>query len=314
MPCSAPVSRAEAILKKSRLRMKFFTAWVDHENFALGHADVQVGAKTQALGNDRDEAIGELRATLLWISAGNAETTRCSASAQVEECTVASTRWPVSAAFSVSRMVSGSRISPTISTSGSSRNASSSACSKARRVAADFALANVGAARAKGVFDRAFDRDDVPRFGEVDLLDQRGERRRFAGAGRPADQDQAVWWRDEFLEVGMQVELLDGGLKRGEQPDGEADAARGLQDVDAAAHAVNGLGKIERAPLQKVRPLFVADDGCARISRSKLGRDRFASGAQGAANAQRGRQTGFQMQITGAILLGQANQRFQIHL
>ena len=44
--------------------------------------------------------------------------------------------------------------------------------------------------------DRILERDDVPRVRPVDVVDQRGERRRLAGAGRPADQHQAV------LEVG----------------------------------------------------------------------------------------------------------------
>ena len=56
--------------------------------------------------------------------------TRLSASAQVAECMVASTRWPVSAAFKVSRMTSGVRISLMTSTSGFSRNASMMPCSK----------------------------------------------------------------------------------------------------------------------------------------------------------------------------------------
>jgi len=55
---------------------------------------------------------------------------RLRASMQVAECNVASTRCPVSAAFNVSRITSGVRISPITSTSGFSRSASTIACSK----------------------------------------------------------------------------------------------------------------------------------------------------------------------------------------
>ena len=54
---------------------------------------------------------------------------RLSASAQLAECIVASTRCPVSAAFNVSRMTSGVRISLITRTSGFSRSASITACS-----------------------------------------------------------------------------------------------------------------------------------------------------------------------------------------
>ena len=79
----------------------------------------------------------------------------------------------------------------------------------------------------------------MPRFGQIDLLNQRRQRRGLPATGRAADQDQSVVVRDEFLQVGMKIELLDGRLEGGEQPDGEAHAAGGLQDVDPAPHALD---------------------------------------------------------------------------
>ena len=38
--------------------------------------------------------------------------------------------------------------------------------------------------------DRIFDRDDVARVAQVDLVDHRRQRRRLAGAGRAADEDR----------------------------------------------------------------------------------------------------------------------------
>ena len=61
MPCSAPVSKTVWILKKSRLRMKFFTGWLGKENFTFGHDDVLALMELESLRDDADEAIGELR-------------------------------------------------------------------------------------------------------------------------------------------------------------------------------------------------------------------------------------------------------------
>ena len=117
----------------------------------------------------------------------------------------------------------------------------------------------------------------------------------------------------ELLEVGVQVELLDRGLEGGQQSNGETDTPGGLEEVDAAAHAVNGLGKVKRAPFQEARPLFFADKRAGALN-EQLRRQRLATCAQGAANAQRQRQSCFQVQVAGPIALGQADQSFQIHV
>ena len=41
------------------------------------------------------------------------------------------------------------------------------------------------------ILDGIFNGDDVPCGAAIDLLDERGQRRRFAGAGRSADEHQA---------------------------------------------------------------------------------------------------------------------------
>ena len=70
---------------------------------------------------------------------------------------------------------------------------------KAGCVATDLALAKVCAARPEGVLDGALDRQNMARIAQIDLLDQRGERRGFAAPGRTADQDQPVLARDQLL-------------------------------------------------------------------------------------------------------------------
>ncbi|MNY55565.1 hypothetical protein D3C86_1915530 [compost metagenome] len=65
--------------------------------------------------------------TMSFSSGGNTSTTRSMVLAAELVCSVAKTRWPVSAAVNASRMVSRSRNSPTRITSGSSRSAERSA-------------------------------------------------------------------------------------------------------------------------------------------------------------------------------------------
>ena len=64
------------------------------------------------------------------FSPGNTSMMRSSAWPASLVCSVANTRWPVSAIVNAVWIVSGSRISPTSMTSGSSRNAERSARSK----------------------------------------------------------------------------------------------------------------------------------------------------------------------------------------
>ena len=98
----------------------------------------------------------------------------------------------------------------------------------------------------------------------------------------------------------MQVKLLNGGGEGREQPDGEPDAARGLEDIEPAACAVQGLRAIKGLLFEEARPLLFADDVACHLQQ-EIGRKRLPSGAQTAANTHGGRQPCFQMQVAGAI-------------
>ena len=76
-------------------------------------------------------------------------------------CSVANTRWPVSAAVSAVEIVSRSRISPTRITSGSWRSAARSASANVGRVAADLALVDDAVPVPVQELDRILDREDV---------------------------------------------------------------------------------------------------------------------------------------------------------
>ena len=85
----------------------------------------------------------------------------------------------------------------------------------------------------------------MARFSEINFLEQGRHSRRLAATRRSAQENQPVWAVDQLLQVGMQIELLNRGLEGREQPDGQTDSARGVQDVNAATHALNRLGKIK---------------------------------------------------------------------
>ena len=99
-------------------------------------------------------------------------------------CSVAKTRWPVSAAVSAVEIVSRSRISPTRITSGSWRSAAFRASGEGLRVGADLALVDDALLVAVEELDRVLDRHDVLLARLVDLVDHRRQRGRLARAGR----------------------------------------------------------------------------------------------------------------------------------
>ena len=184
---------------------------------------------------------------------------------------------------------------------------------KRRRVPSHFALPDVGPARSEEIFNRTLNRHDVPRFGQIDLLNQRGERRGLAAAGRTTDQHQAVVRRDQFLQVGMEIKLLEGRLESGQKPNGETRAARGLQNIYPAPHALNGSRKVRRAAVQKILPSRFAENFTGPLGQ-RFGRNNFAQGSERAAHTQRGRQPCLQMQVAGTLLVCFRDERFQVHL
>ena len=96
------------------------------------------------------------------------------------------------------------------------------------------------------------------------------------------------------------------------QSHGETDTTRRLKNINPATRALNGSRKIKRAPFQKVLPLIWPDNPSGHFDQV-LGGNRLARRPQGTANAQRRGQACFQMQITGALFLGRADESFQIH-
>ena len=94
--------------------------------------------------------------------------------------------------------------------------------------------------------DRVLDRDDVELLLAVDLVDHRGLRRRLAGAGRAADEDQAARLVAEELDDRRQPELLEAQDLVGDLPVDAGDGAA-LHEVVGAetGHALDAEGEIE---------------------------------------------------------------------
>ena len=159
---------------------------------------------------------------------------------------VAKTRWPVSAAVSAVPIVSLSRISPTRITSGSWRSAAFRPAAKLGASCADLALVDDAALVAVQELDRVLDGEDVLVAGLVDLVDQRGERGRLAGARRAGHEDDPARLLGELAHDRRQAELLDRHRLGRDQAEGGAEGAALEEGVDAeAADAGDRVGEVE---------------------------------------------------------------------
>ena len=150
-------------------------------------------------------------------------------------CSVAKTRCPVSAAVSAVEIVSRSRISPTRITSGSWRSA-------ARRPSANVVASwpisrwltmhvpwwcrnSIGSSIVRMCSCRVL----------VDVVEQRRERRRLAGAGRPGDEHEAARLVGELVEPRREAELLERLDLVRDEPERGADGRALEVGVDAEA-------------------------------------------------------------------------------
>ncbi len=113
-------------------------------------------------------------------------------------------------------------------------------------VGADFALVDDAALVRVEELDRVFDGDDVLVALAVDLVEHGGERRRFAGAGRAGDEDEAARAVAERRDDGRQAQRFEGlDLVRDGAEDG-ADRAALVEEVGAEAReAAHAEGEVE---------------------------------------------------------------------
>ena len=124
-------------------------------------------------------------------------------------CSVAKTRWPVSAAVIAVEIVSRSRISPTRIDVGVLAQHVLQRAREPVRVGADLALVHDAALVLVQELDRVLDRHDVALALGVDDVDHAGERRRLARPGRAGDDHEPALEAREVGHDRRQAELVD---------------------------------------------------------------------------------------------------------
>ena len=159
---------------------------------------------------------------------------------------VAKTRWPVSAAVSavrdrlhVAHLADEDHV-------GVLAQRGLQAGGEGGGVLADLALVDEAALVLVQELDRVLDGEDVIVAGLVDLVDQRGERGRLAGAGRAGHEHDPARLLGELADDRRQAELLDRHRLGRDQAEGGAERAALEEGVDAeAADAGDAVGEVE---------------------------------------------------------------------
>ena len=141
-------------------------------------------------------------------------------------CSVANTRCPVSAAvergrdrLEVAHLADEDHVG-VLAQRGAKR------LGERRRVRADLALVDDAGPVVVQELDRVLDREDVLVPGVVDVVEQRGERRRLARAGRPGDEHEPARLVGELVEPRRDAELLERLDLVRDEPEGGADGCR----------------------------------------------------------------------------------------
>ena len=176
---------------------------------------------------------------------------------------VPKTRRPVSAAWSAIRIVSRSRSSPTRIASGSSRSAAFSAAVNVGVSGPSSRCVMIDMLRDVDELDRVLDRDDVVRLRPVDPVDESGERRRLARAGRPGDRGRGRG------ASGRRRPPAPGA--RGPPPSGRA---AGSSSGRRPARAPAGRGSRGSGPCRPSRRRSRRRPSCVHSSQTPRGRDR----------------------------------------
>ena len=102
----------------------------------------------------------------------------------------------------------------------------------------------------------------------VDVIDQRRQRRRFAGSGRPGDEHQSAAQLAELFHHRRNPELLQrGDLRRNQAEDGAV--AVGLLEIIAteARLLIHLVGEIEIAAFLEKRPALGSADFAQHVDR-----------------------------------------------
>ena len=159
-------------------------------------------------------------------------------------------------------------------TSGSWRRAAFRPAAKDERVRADLALVDDALLVAVEELDRVLDGHDVLFARGVDLVDDGGQRRRLARAGRARDEHEAARALGQLVHDGRQPELLDGLDRERDQAEGRPDRRALVVGVDTeASSSRNRIGEVDLPVGLKALALIVGQDRVDRLARLLGGHD-----------------------------------------
>ena len=174
---------------------------------------------------------------------------------------------------------------------------------KIGRVMADFNLLNHAADICVLILNGIFDRDDVARVAAIDLIHQRGNRRRFARARRPADQDKSARKVGKLFDRGRKMQLMQKRNGRGQRADGSGGASTLLMQIDAEAAkvgvAIRRVGDADFKILAQRMRHQRGRDGVFNLVARELS---FADGNYLAVHSDAGRRVGDEQQVAAAPL------------
>ena len=189
-------------------------------------------------------------------------------------CSVAKTRWPVSAAVSAVWIVSRSRISPTRITSGSWRRA---AFRPAAKVCASEPISRWLTMHFLWPWRNSIGSSMVmmcsSRVALISSID-RGQRGRLARAGRARDEHEAARPLGQLVQDDRQAELVDGLDRERDQAEGRPDRAALVVGVDTEASASwDRVGEVDLPVGLQALALIVGQDRVDRLARLLGGHD-----------------------------------------
>ncbi len=175
---------------------------------------------------------------------------------------------------------------------------------EARGVEADLALVDDGEVVAMQDLDRVLDRDDVGAARAVDVIENRGERRRLTRASRPGDEHEAALLLGQPLDRTRQTELRKARHLERDQAQHDRDGSPLTKHVHPEARQPRGrVGEVEitaRSKLIDARRGIGGELGDTRLEVGRGHRRRDQSGDD-PIDAQKGWPVELQVHVGGAL-------------
>ena len=179
------------------------------------------------------------------------------------------------------------------------------------RVTADLALVHDRFLVLELVFNRVFDRENVPGELLVAAVDHRGQRGALARAGGAHHQDEPALFHDQFAQDGRQAQRVEFGDVLRDEADHHRITATLAHGADAkSAHTAQGHAHVELAGFfqlfDAVRGRHLGQQVARGIGRQDLVVDRHAF----AVDLDQRRRVGRQIDVGGLFLCHQAKNSF----